>query len=111
MSAIYGLYPTPDAAQRAVNNLRAAGIDQAQITIISSEPFEEHEFAHRDQATAMGWIALGGLGRRVECVDRAHGRTSPIACSACCTAGSTTWCAPTLSSQIEMIGTNFENSV
>ena len=60
MSAIYGLYPTPDGAQRAVNNLRAAGIDQAQITIISSEPFEEHEFAHRDTATAMGWIALGG---------------------------------------------------
>ena len=60
MSAIYGLYPTPDGAQRAVNNLRAAGIDQAQITIISSEPFEEHEFAHRDHATLMGWIALGG---------------------------------------------------
>jgi MFS family permease len=60
MSAVYGLYPTADAAQRAVNNLRAAGVAEAQITIISSEPFEEHEFAQRDRATAMGWIALGG---------------------------------------------------
>jgi hypothetical protein len=60
MSAVYGLYPTPDAAQRAVNNLRAAGVADAQITIVSSEPFEEHEFAHRDHATWMGWIALGG---------------------------------------------------
>jgi Protein of unknown function (DUF3341) len=60
MSAVYGLYPTPDAAQRAVNNLRAAGVADAQITIISSEPFEEHEFAQHDKATAMGWIALAG---------------------------------------------------
>jgi len=60
VSAVYGLYPSPDQAQRAVNNLRAAGVDAAQITVVSSEPFEEHEFAHRDKATAMGWIALGG---------------------------------------------------
>ena len=60
MSAIYALYPTPDAAQRAVNNLRAAGVEDAQITVISSEPFEEHEFAERDKATWMGWIALAG---------------------------------------------------
>ena len=60
MSAVYALYSTADTAQRAVNNLRAAGVDEAQITIISSEPFEEHEFAQRDKATAMGWIALGG---------------------------------------------------
>jgi hypothetical protein len=60
VSAIYGLYPTPDAAQRAVNNLRATGVADTQITIISSEPFEEHEFAHRDHATVMGWIALCG---------------------------------------------------
>jgi hypothetical protein len=60
MSAVYALYPTPDAAQRAVNSLRAAGVADEQITVISSEPFEEHEFAHRDHATLMGWIALGG---------------------------------------------------
>ena len=60
MSSVYALYPTPDAAQRAVNNLRAAGVNDAQITIVSSEPFEEHEFAQRDHATWMGWIALAG---------------------------------------------------
>jgi len=60
VSAIYSLYPTADAAQRAVNRLRAAGVSDAQITIVSSEPFEEHEFAHRDKATWMGWIALAG---------------------------------------------------
>ena len=56
MSAVYALYPTADAAQRAVNNLHAAGVPDEQITIVSAEPFEEHAFAHRDKATSMGWI-------------------------------------------------------
>ena len=60
MSAVYALYPSPDAAQRAVNSLRAAGIADGRITILSAEPFEEHEFAHRDKATWMGWIAVAG---------------------------------------------------
>ena len=60
MSAVYALYPTADAAQRAVNNLHAAGVPNEQITIVSAEPFEEHAFAHRDKATSMGWIALAG---------------------------------------------------
>jgi hypothetical protein len=60
VSAIYALYATPYAAQRAVNGLHAAGIGDDRITILSAEPFEEHEFAHRDKATWMGWIAVGG---------------------------------------------------
>ena len=60
MSAVYALYPSPDAAQRAVDGLRAAGIADGRITILSAEPFEEHEFAHRDKATWMGWIAVAG---------------------------------------------------
>ena len=60
MSAVYALYPSPEAAQRAVDGLRAAGIPEGRITILSAEPFEEHEFAHRDKATWMGWIALAG---------------------------------------------------
>lgn len=28
--------------------------------MISSEPFEEYEFSHRDKTTWIGWIALGG---------------------------------------------------
>ena len=57
MNAIYGLYADPDVAQRAVNNLRAAGVTDADITVISSEPFEHFEFGHRDAKTAMPWIA------------------------------------------------------
>ena len=60
MSAVYALYSTPDTAQLAVNALRAAGVGDDRITILSAEPFEEHEFAHRDKATWMGWIALAG---------------------------------------------------
>ena len=66
MSAIYGLYADPNIAQRAVNNLRALGVADADITVISSEPFEHFEFGHRDAKTAMPWIAAGaglaGLG-------------------------------------------------
>jgi len=60
VSAVYALYGSPYAAQRAVDGLRAAGIADGRITILSGEPFEEHEFAHRDRATWMGWIALTG---------------------------------------------------
>ena len=57
MSAIYGLYSDPGVAQQAVDNLRAAGVADADITVISSEPFEHYEFGHRDARTAMPWIA------------------------------------------------------
>ena len=64
MSAIYGLYADPNLAQRAVDNLRAVGVADADITIISSEPFEHLEFGHRDAKTAMPWIATaaGAVG-------------------------------------------------
>jgi Protein of unknown function (DUF3341) len=64
MKGIYGLYPDPDTAQRAVDNLRGAGIADADITIISSEPFEHFAFGHRDAKTAMPWIATaaGAVG-------------------------------------------------
>src|SRR5262245_51822032 len=63
MNAIYALYPDPGAAQRAVNGLRAAGVDAREITVISSEPFEEHEFSHSDLSTWM--YRLAGLGGAV----------------------------------------------
>jgi hypothetical protein len=46
MRALYALYDTGDAAQRAVNKLRAAGMTNDQITVISSEPMEAFEFGH-----------------------------------------------------------------
>jgi hypothetical protein len=60
VSAIYALYPTPAAAQRAVDNLHAAGLGDDRITIVSGEPYEESAFAHRDKATWMWHIAAAG---------------------------------------------------
>jgi hypothetical protein len=60
MKAVYALYEDPASAQRAVDNLRQAGVADADITVISSEPFEQFEFGHRDRKTAMPWIAVAG---------------------------------------------------
>lgn len=59
MTAVYGLYDDPHVAQQAVDNLRAAGVADADITVISSEPFDHFEFGRRDAATPMPWIAAG----------------------------------------------------
>lgn len=62
MKSIYGLYPGPDSAQRAVNSLRAAGVTAGEITVISAEPFEEYDFSHHHKATWLYWIAgFGGF--------------------------------------------------
>jgi hypothetical protein len=62
MSAVYGLYSSSDAAQRAVNGLYAAGVAEADVVVMSGEPFETEPFAHRDSATWLWYIAcLGGF--------------------------------------------------
>ena len=62
MKAVYGLYPDGGSAQQAVNRLRAAGIADRDITVISAQPMEEYEFGHMDKDTWMWWLAcLGGL--------------------------------------------------
>src|SRR5213075_2471961 len=60
MSAIYGLYSDPDAAQYAVDELRKAGVADRAITVITSQPYEEYEFSHRHKETWIFWIAAGG---------------------------------------------------
>jgi len=60
MSAVYGLFTTPELAQQAVDELKAVGIPESEITIQSSEPLEEYEFGSRDRATLMPWIAVLG---------------------------------------------------
>ena len=60
MKAIYALYPNPNAAQHAVEGLRRAGVADRSITVISSQPFEEFEFSHRDKPTWIYWIAAAG---------------------------------------------------
>ena len=62
MKAIYGLYGDGMSAQQAVNRLRAAGVADREIVVISSQPMEGYEFGHIDSKTRMWWIAcLGGL--------------------------------------------------
>lgn len=62
MNAVYALYDNPAAVQRAVDGLRAAGVTDADIQVMSSEPFEEYEFGHKDSASWIHWIAgLGGV--------------------------------------------------
>jgi hypothetical protein len=62
MNAVYGMYATPESVQTAVDGLRRAGIADRDITVISSEPFEEFEFSHRDKASWLFPIAsIGGL--------------------------------------------------
>ena len=60
MKAVYALYPNGQSAQQAVNRLRAAGIADRDITVISSYPMEDYEFGHMDSATWIWWIACGG---------------------------------------------------
>lgn len=62
MKAVYGLYPDGAAAQQAVNRLRAAGVSDRDITILSAQPMDEYEFGQIDKKTWMWWCAcLGGL--------------------------------------------------
>ena len=59
-SAMYGLYEEPGAAQRAFTALRRAGVAEAEITVISCEPFEAFEFSERDKSTTL--FGLAGCG-------------------------------------------------
>jgi hypothetical protein len=62
VKAVYGLYPDGQSAQQAVNRLRALGLPDRDITIISAQPMEDYEFGQIDKQTWMWWIAcLGGL--------------------------------------------------
>lgn len=62
MSAVYGLYEDGQAAQRAVNALRSAGVADQEITVITSEPMEHFEFGEMNKGTWIWYIAsIGGL--------------------------------------------------
>jgi hypothetical protein len=60
VKAVYALYPDGDAAQRAVDALRAAGVADDDITVISGHPMEHHEFGHLGARSKMWWVACGG---------------------------------------------------
>ena len=60
MRAVYALYGDGESAQRAVNGLRAAGIADSGITVISGEPMEDFEFSEMDKDTWIWYIASAG---------------------------------------------------
>jgi hypothetical protein len=60
VTALYALFPDPDAAQVAVDRLQREGVARNEVTVISSEPFEDHAFSRGDKATWMFWIAGAG---------------------------------------------------
>ena len=60
MNAVFALYANGDAAGRAVNALRSAGVADADITVISSEPLEHYEFGQINRATWIWYIASAG---------------------------------------------------
>ena len=60
MKAVYALYQDGQAAQQAVNRLRAAGLADRQITILTAQPMEDFEFGHIDRASWLWWIACAG---------------------------------------------------
>lgn len=60
MTALYALYDDPAIVQRAVDRLRAAGLAEDEIVVMSSEPFEEYEFSHRDKADWLYKVAGAG---------------------------------------------------
>ena len=62
MSGVYALYSQGEDAQRAVNGLRASGVPDRDITVISSTPMEDFEFSHINGKNRLWYIAcLGGV--------------------------------------------------
>jgi hypothetical protein len=60
VSAVYGLYRHGHTAQRAVDRLRAEGLGDEAITVLTSEPREDCAFSQMHKPTKMWWIACGG---------------------------------------------------
>jgi hypothetical protein len=60
MTGVYALYPDGASAQRAVNELRRAGITDDQIVVISSAPMDDFEFSHIGSKNQMWMIACLG---------------------------------------------------
>jgi hypothetical protein len=60
MKALYALYSDGHDAQKAVNGLRAAGIADGEITVITGEPMEDFEFSHIGHKNPIWYAASGG---------------------------------------------------
>jgi hypothetical protein len=60
MSVLYALYDDGDAAQLAVDALRAGGVNDDEITVISAEPMEDYEFGLMNRHSRLWYIASAG---------------------------------------------------
>jgi hypothetical protein len=60
MKAVYALYGDGHEAQRAVNRLRAAGVADQDITVISGSPMEDFEFSEIGHRNPLWFAASGG---------------------------------------------------
>jgi hypothetical protein len=60
MTPVYALYAAGKDADRAVGNLRRAGIRDADITVISAEPMEDYAFSELHAASWTWYIAAAG---------------------------------------------------
>ena len=62
MKAVYALYTIPKRSSGPLMACAAWAWPRSDIVVMSSEPFEEYEFSHRDKATWLHWIAgVGGV--------------------------------------------------
>ena len=60
MSVVYALYDRGDAAQLAVDALRAGGVHEDEITVISAEPMEDYEFGGFHRHSRLWYVASAG---------------------------------------------------
>jgi Protein of unknown function (DUF3341) len=58
--AIYGLFPSPESAERGMSALRAAGVSPGKIVVMSDEPFDDFSFSQTGKSVAMPWLAVAG---------------------------------------------------
>jgi ActD protein len=58
---LYGLFSKPEDAERGMQNLRAAGVAQEKLVVMSSEPFEEYSFSHCDHGNLPLIGVVGGI--------------------------------------------------
>lgn len=58
--SLYTMCPGAAAAQQTVDALLSAGARREDITVISSEPFDDYEFGRHETSTLMPWLVVFG---------------------------------------------------
>jgi hypothetical protein len=58
VKAVYALHDDADAAQRSVNGLKALGIEERDIAVMSSVPLAGHAFFERDKKSVVSLAAV-----------------------------------------------------